>query len=124
MDSNDVLKTIEKADKDAKRIVNGETDAKDLELMFRIKIANRLSIGLYDTYFENLTLYQLAFEASLYMAQDEMANQTEQERQEKAADILAKQINNKEVIIPPGFEGLGDSSDEEIFSIKQGDIHG
>jgi hypothetical protein len=106
-----------KAEKDAEDFLTKQIDSnsgdQDITLMYKYIIARRLNIGIFDKYFDDLNIYQLAFEAYLYGKESVLKSTTPEQRcEQKMLDDLLKD----DVVLPPGFEDL---TKEDLLRAKE-----
>ncbi len=111
--NDDTAKIIKKAEKDARKIVLGDCHTDDIETILRRRVCKELSIGLWDEYFDKLNLYQLAFEAYIYVAEEERLNPNKDVSKEELEEFM-EQVKNKKAFAPPGFEEMFDEEQEEL----------
>lgn len=108
-DSEIEMSVINKAERDAEKYLSKDID--DVAFIFKKVIARRLNIGLWDKYFENLNIYQLAFEAYYYI-KEELLNRPKTE--DDFVEQVMNELENEDLQLPPGFEDLKDLMGNKI----------
>lgn len=115
------IKTISMAERDAKKLIDGATD--DYEMIFRMRVSKELGIGIWDSYFNELSIYQLAFEAFLYAGlQEKQYGKDPEQEAEELVNLLKKDKDKDNMIMPSGFDF--DDEDEEIIEMPLKDLSG
>lgn len=77
---------IEKAKKKAEKIISGQgTTEDDIVMQFRFMLSQRYNIGLFDAYFEERTIDELAFEVFMWKELDRR-NDPEIQKEEAMAE--------------------------------------
>ena len=93
---------MKEAQERAKKIAHGSlTSEDDLQEFFKIQLSRRYGLPLYDTYFDNRTLDQLAFEVFVQkefdikeaggnsqLAEDKLVETPVEEREDMFADLI------------------------------------
>lgn len=103
---------IDAAKRRAKRMVDNKEMSDDMIIIaLRRRVASEIGIGIFDPYFEQLTLRQLAFEAYYYIhEQAKIHGTTAEEDLEKLKESIENIRNNPQqnesFVAPPGFEDL------------------
>lgn len=105
-------KIIKKAEKDARKLVLGDCNVNQIEMILRRRVSKELRIGIWNSYFDNINLYQLAFEAYIYVAEDERDNPNKDVSKEELEDFI-EQVKQKKAVVPPGFEDMFDEENKE-----------